>query len=52
MVESKKLKVGIFGITGAVGQELLNVIQDRDFPVADLRVFASERSVGKTFDST
>jgi len=48
---TKKLKVGIFGITGAVGQELLKVIQDRDFPVESLRAFASERSVGKEFDS-
>jgi len=45
------MRVGIFGITGAVGQELLKVIQDRRFPVDKLRVYASIRSVGKTFES-
>jgi len=52
IIMNKKLKVGIFGITGAVGQELLETLQKRNFPVESLRVFASERSVGKTFEST
>lgn len=48
---TQNLNVGIFGITGAVGQELLHVLQDRNFPVGTLRVFASERSVGRQFKS-
>ena len=35
------------GATGAVGQELLAVLERRSFPVASIRAFASERSAGK-----
>ena len=41
------LRVGVVGATGAVGQELLGLLESRCFPVGDLRVFASERSAGK-----
>ncbi|MDW8108005.1 MAG: aspartate-semialdehyde dehydrogenase, partial [Armatimonadota bacterium] len=41
-------RVAIVGATGAVGQELLQVLEQRQFPVSELRLFASERSVGKT----
>jgi len=40
--------VAVVGVTGAVGQTTLRVLEERKFPVRDLRVFASERSVGKT----
>lgn len=40
--------VGIVGATGAVGQELLQLLQERRFPVTTLRLFASARSAGKT----
>lgn len=40
-------KVGIVGVTGAVGQEFLRLLSDRNFPVQELRLFASERSKGK-----
>jgi aspartate-semialdehyde dehydrogenase len=40
--------VAIVGATGAVGQELLRVIEERNFPVASLRPLASARSAGKT----
>jgi len=40
--------VAIVGITGAVGQEFLNVISQRNFPYSDLRFLASARSAGKT----
>ncbi len=43
----KKLSVNIIGSTGAVGLEILRVIEERCFPVGDLRLFASRRSVGK-----
>lgn len=41
-------KVGIVGATGAVGQEMLQVLQSRNFPLAEVQLFASERSAGKT----
>jgi aspartate-semialdehyde dehydrogenase len=40
--------VAVVGITGAVGQTTLKLLDERKFPVKALRVFASERSVGKT----
>lgn len=39
--------VGIVGATGAVGQELLSVLEQRSFPVGDLRLLASPASAGK-----
>ena len=45
------LKIGIFGITGMVGKELLKVLFNRNFPVKDLSVYASERSVGKKVET-
>ena len=43
----KKYHVEIAGATGAVGVELLRVMERREFPVADLRLLASPRSAGK-----
>ena len=43
----KKYNVGILGATGAVGREMLKVLEERNFPVGELRLLASERSVGK-----
>lgn len=40
-------RVGIVGATGAVGQEILAVLNTRNFPIRDLRLFASERSAGQ-----
>ena len=45
---SPALNVGIVGATGVVGELFLNLLVERKFPVADLRLFASERSVGAT----
>src|SRR5438045_56581 len=39
--------VAIIGATGAVGRELLGVLERREFPLAELRLFASPRSAGK-----
>lgn len=39
-------RIGIVGVTGAVGQELLSLLARRDFPVAELRPLASARSAG------
>lgn len=38
--------VAVVGATGAVGNEMIAVLEDRDFPVDSLRLFASERSEG------
>lgn len=43
----KKYTVAIVGATGAVGQELLKVMAERNFPIGELRLLASERSEGK-----
>lgn len=40
--------VAIVGVTGAVGQEFLSVISDRDFPYRSLKLLASKRSAGKS----
>ncbi|WP_456413026.1 aspartate-semialdehyde dehydrogenase [Oceanithermus profundus] len=42
------MRVAIVGATGAVGKELIKVLEERDFPVSELRLFASPRSAGKT----
>ena len=43
-------KVGIVGVTGAVGQEILALLASRNFPVEELRPLASARSAGKTIE--
>ena len=45
-----KYHVAIVGATGAVGIELLRVMERRDFPVADLRLLASPRSTGRELE--
>jgi aspartate-semialdehyde dehydrogenase len=42
--------IAIVGATGAVGVEILRVLERRDFPVASLKLLASKRSVGKTLE--
>ncbi len=42
------LRVAVVGATGAAGQMTLRILEERKFPVGQLRAFASERSVGKT----
>lgn len=46
----KKFNVAILGATGAVGREMLKVLAERDFPVGELRLLASARSVGKEIE--
>ena len=48
MDKTASFTVGIVGATGAVGQELLRLLERRRFPVSALRPFASARSAGKT----
>lgn len=44
------MRVAIVGGTGAVGQELLALLDERGFALSDLRVFASPRSAGRTVE--
>jgi aspartate-semialdehyde dehydrogenase len=44
---SKSYRVAILGATGAVGTELLELLASRNFPLADLKLLASERSAGQ-----
>jgi len=39
--------VAVVGATGAVGQEMIKTLEQRNFPIRELRLFASERSEGK-----
>ena len=44
----KTYTVAVLGATGAVGQEMMNILQERNFPVGKLVPLASARSAGKT----
>ena len=44
------MNIGIVGATGQVGGVMLSVLAERDFPVDELRLFASARSAGRTID--
>lgn len=43
------MKVAIVGASGAVGQEFLRVLEERDFPMDELVLFGSTRSAGKQY---
>ena len=44
------MNIAIVGASGAVGQELLRVLDQQNFPVSKLRLFGSERSAGKEYE--
>ncbi len=44
------MKVAIVGVSGAVGQELLRLLDERQFPVDELVLFGSERSAGREYE--
>lgn len=44
----KQYTVAVLGATGAVGQEMIKILQERNFPVGKLKPLASARSAGKT----
>ncbi len=46
---SKLYNVAVVGASGAVGQEFLKVLEERDFPIAELTLFGSPRSAGSTY---
>ncbi len=47
MDTSRSFNVAVCGASGAVGTEMVSILEERHFPVADLRLLASERSAGE-----
>jgi len=47
---SKGWNVAVAGATGAVGEVMIRILQEREFPVRNLRLLASERSEGKQLE--
>lgn len=45
-----RYNVAIVGATGAVGQEMMDILDERNFPIGELRLLASERSAGKEIE--
>lgn len=43
------MNIAIVGVSGAVGQEFLRVLDEQNFPIDDLRLFGSSRSAGRTY---
>jgi len=43
----KQYKVAVLGATGAVGREMIKILEERRFPVGELKLLSSERSAGK-----
>jgi len=50
MSSNQGVRVGVVGATGQVGAVVRELLAQRDFPIAELRFFASERSAGTTID--
>ena len=48
MNAKKEFNVAVAGATGAVGNEMISILEQRNFPVKNLRLLASERSKGKS----
>ncbi|MCJ2375488.1 aspartate-semialdehyde dehydrogenase [Vibrio sp. ZSDZ34] len=46
---SQQFNIAVFGATGAVGETMVEVLQEREFPIGDIYLLASERSEGKTY---
>ena len=46
----RKYRVAVVGATGAVGNEMLSILEERNFPVGELTLLASERSLGKELE--
>jgi aspartate-semialdehyde dehydrogenase len=46
-VKKAKYNIAVVGATGAVGEQMRGVLEERQFPVGELRLLASERSAGQ-----
>jgi aspartate-semialdehyde dehydrogenase len=49
-VNSKRLTVAVVGATGVVGGTMIRMLQERRFPIGELRLLASARSAGRSMD--
>jgi aspartate-semialdehyde dehydrogenase len=47
---AKEYHLAVAGATGAVGNEMIQILEEQEFPVASLKLLASSRSLGKTLD--
>ena len=47
---SKQYNLAVCGATGVVGRKIIQVLEERDFPIENLSLFASARSAGQTID--
>lgn len=45
------MKIAIVGASGAVGQEFLRILEQRDLPIGELLLFGSQRSAGRVYKS-
>jgi aspartate-semialdehyde dehydrogenase len=45
--QKKGFRVAVVGATGAVGREMVSILEERNFPVSELSLYASERSAGE-----
>lgn len=45
----KRYNVAVVGATGAVGEEIVSILNKKEFPVKILKLFASDRSIGKNY---
>ncbi|HHY21279.1 MAG TPA: aspartate-semialdehyde dehydrogenase, partial [Bacilli bacterium] len=50
MANEKGIHVAVVGATGAVGQQLLNTLEERSFPISTLTLLSSARSAGKKIE--
>lgn len=50
MKKKERYNVAIAGATGAVGQEMMKILEERDFPVGEIRLLASQRSEGRKYE--
>ncbi len=46
-MKKKKYNIAILGATGVVGREMIEILEERNFPIGELRLLASEKSVGE-----
>ena len=49
-MKKESYNVAVVGATGAVGQEMISILEERNFPVGELRLIASEKSEGKDLE--
>jgi aspartate-semialdehyde dehydrogenase len=47
-MSNPEVNLGVVGATGLVGETVLDILEERDVPIGELRLFASERSAGET----